>query len=42
MPKSQFIDPEVTRKKGKITFTDIPVNQYDKNDRRRKKEFFEQ
>jgi len=30
MPKSQFIDPNEMRKKGKITFTDIPVNQYDK------------
>ena len=28
MPKSQLIDPKVIRKSGKITFTDIPVNQY--------------
>lgn len=28
MPKSQFIDPKVTRASGKISFTDIPVNQY--------------
>lgn len=31
MPKSQFIDPEVVRRSGKITFTDIPVNQYNKS-----------
>jgi len=30
MPKSQFIDPNETRKSGKITFKDIPVNQYNK------------
>lgn len=30
MPKSIFIDPNTLRKKGKITFTDIPVNQYHK------------
>ncbi|HEY8420418.1 MAG TPA: thiamine pyrophosphate-dependent enzyme [Thermoclostridium sp.] len=30
MPKSQFIDPVEIRKKGKVTFKDIPVNQYDK------------
>ena len=30
MPKSQFIDPAEIRKKGKVTFKDIPVNQYDK------------
>ncbi|NLM10133.1 MAG: dehydrogenase [Clostridiaceae bacterium] len=30
MPKSQFVDPVEVRKKGKITFKDIPVNQYDK------------
>ncbi len=28
MPKSQFIDPDIMRKSGKITFSDIPVNQY--------------
>jgi 2-oxoisovalerate dehydrogenase E1 component len=30
MPRSQFIDPNVVRKSGKITFKDIPVNQYNK------------
>ena len=30
MPKSQFIDPKEVRKAGKITFTDIPVNTYNK------------
>ncbi|MDA3847821.1 MAG: thiamine pyrophosphate-dependent enzyme [Vallitaleaceae bacterium] len=30
MPKSQFLDPKVLRAKSKITFKDIPVNQYDK------------
>jgi 2-oxoisovalerate dehydrogenase E1 component len=30
MPKSIFIDPNTLRKKGKITFSDIPVNQYHK------------
>ena len=28
MPKSQFIDPKVVRKSGKINFDAIPVNQY--------------
>lgn len=28
MPKSQLIDPKKLRKSGKISFTDIPVNQY--------------
>lgn len=31
MPKSQFIDPNAVRAKGKIVFKDIPVNQYDKS-----------
>ena len=31
MPKSQFIDPKVVRKAGKITFTDILVNAYNKS-----------
>lgn len=31
MPKSQFIKPEEILKKGKITFKDIPVNQYDRS-----------
>ncbi|MBN1158126.1 MAG: dehydrogenase [Bacteroidales bacterium] len=30
MPKSQFIDPSIIRKPGKITFGAIPVNQYKK------------
>ena len=30
MPKSLFIDPVQIRKKGKISFSDIPVNQYSK------------
>lgn len=30
MPKSQYLDPSVLRAKSKITFTDIPVNSYDK------------
>jgi len=30
MPKNLFIDPSEVRKKGKIVFKDIPVNQYDK------------
>ena len=31
MPKSQFVDPKELRKPGKITFTDIDVNQYKPN-----------
>ena len=30
MPKSQFVDPKIVRKKGSIKFTDIPVNVYEK------------
>ena len=30
MPKSQYIDPAVMRAPGKVEFTDIPVNQYNK------------
>lgn len=30
MPKSQFIDPGLLRKKSQISFEDIPVNQYDR------------
>jgi len=30
MPKSLFIDPEIVRQPGKITFEDIPVNVYQK------------
>ncbi|MFO7655591.1 MAG: thiamine pyrophosphate-dependent enzyme [Bacteroidales bacterium] len=31
MPKIQFINPKEVRKAGKITFSDIPVNQYNKS-----------
>lgn len=30
MPKSIYVDPNEMRAPGKITFTDIPVNQYNK------------
>ena len=30
MPKSLFVDPSEVRKPGKVTFNDIPVNQYNK------------
>jgi 2-oxoisovalerate dehydrogenase E1 component len=30
MPKSQFVDPNILRSPGFISFTDIPVNQYKK------------
>ena len=30
MPKSLFVDPAVVRAPGKVTFNDIPVNQYNK------------
>ena len=30
MPKNLVIDPNFIRAPGKIEFTDIPVNQYDK------------
>ena len=30
MPKSLFVDPNVVRAPGKVTFNDIPVNQYNK------------
>jgi len=30
MPKSLFVDPAVVRQPGKVTFNDIPVNQYNK------------
>jgi 2-oxoisovalerate dehydrogenase E1 component len=39
MPKSQFIDPNETRKSGWIKFSDIPVNQYDKTVEQEKKNF---
>lgn len=31
MPKIQYVDPNEVRKAGKITFSDIPVNQYSKS-----------
>ena len=31
MPKIEFIDPEVLRKKSRIEFAPIPVNQYDRD-----------
>ncbi len=31
MPKSEFIDPAIVRKKSSINFQPIPVNQYDKS-----------
>ncbi len=39
MPKSQFIDPNEVRKSGKIKFTDIPVNQYNKTISQEKENF---
>ena len=30
MPKSLFVDPVEVRAPGKVTFNDIPVNQYNK------------
>ncbi len=30
MPKIQYVDPAQSRKSGRITFKDIPVNRYDK------------
>jgi 2-oxoisovalerate dehydrogenase E1 component len=39
MPKVQFIDPKVVRKKGEITFGTIPVNQYDKSVKDERKNF---
>ena len=39
MPKSQFIDPNEIRKKGKIKFKDIDVNQYSKSIEDEKKNF---
>ena len=30
MPKSLFVDPSVVRAPGKVTFNEIPVNQYNK------------
>ena len=31
MPKSLFVDPVKVREAGKVTFNDIPVNQYNKS-----------
>ena len=31
MPKSLYVDPNVVRAPGKVTFNDIPVNQYKKS-----------
>lgn len=31
MPKALFIDPKVVRKRGTLSFNDIPVNQYNKS-----------
>ena len=31
MPKSLFVDPVEVRAAGKVTFNDIPVNQYNKS-----------
>lgn len=39
MPKCQFVDPSEIRKSGKITFEDIPVNQYNKIIEEEKKNF---
>jgi len=39
MPKSQYLDPAVMRTPGKITFTDIPVNQYNKTIKQESKNF---
>lgn len=39
MPKSQFVDPNEIRKKGKIKFKDIDVNQYSKSIEDEKKNF---
>jgi len=39
MPKSQFVDPNEIRKKGAITFQDIPVNQYDRTIEQEKENF---
>ena len=30
MPKSLFVDPAKVREAGKVTFNEIPVNQYNK------------
>lgn len=42
MPKVQYVDPKHVRKKDKITFTDIPVNQYNKSIAAEKDNFSDQ
>ena len=39
MPKCEFIDPKFIRSSGKISFTDIPVNVYNKSIEDEKKNF---
>jgi len=39
MPKSEFIDPAIVRKKSSITFQPVPVNQYDKTLEEEKENF---
>jgi 2-oxoisovalerate dehydrogenase E1 component len=39
MPKSQFIDPDKTRKNGKIKLAPIPVNQYNRTLSEERKNF---
>ncbi len=39
MPKSQYLDPKALRAPGKVTFTDIPVNVYQKSVKDEKKNF---
>jgi 2-oxoisovalerate dehydrogenase E1 component len=39
MSKSQFLDPNVARQSGEITFKPIPVNQYNKTIAQEKKNF---
>jgi len=42
MPKTLFMDPNELRKSGKITFCDIPVNQYNKTIEEERENFTEQ
>ena len=39
MTKSLFMDPNELRKPGKVTFTDIPVNQYNKTIKEEKENY---
>jgi 2-oxoisovalerate dehydrogenase E1 component len=39
MPKTQFINPDEIRASGKISFTDIPVNAYNKTIKEEKENF---